>query len=108
MSPLNGSRFIINVPETEIQSTDRICFQIEQAHWFYEDFIRESQPALPAFTLKKFASEMFRRCTILAELFPDQRSEEIYKRFMAYKMHVPVCGAIILNEQLDKARCCCF
>ncbi|CAH1761133.1 7197_t:CDS:10 [Entrophospora sp. SA101] len=38
------SRFIINVPEEELSSIERICFQIEQAHWFYEDFVREQNP----------------------------------------------------------------
>jgi hypothetical protein len=54
-SPLY-SRFIINVPEAELASVERICFQVEQAHWFYEDFIREIKPDLPSFQLKTFSA----------------------------------------------------
>lgn len=50
------SRFIINVPEAELSSVERINFQVEQAHWFYEDFIRELKPELPSFQLKTFSA----------------------------------------------------
>lgn len=96
------SRFIINVPESEIATTDRICFQIEQAHWFYEDFSREMDPTLPGFTLKRFAGEMFQRCPLLQEFMVDQDVAAIYASFVAYKTHVPVCGCLILNERMDK------
>ncbi|RCH95110.1 mRNA-decapping enzyme subunit 2 [Rhizopus stolonifer] len=52
-----SSRFIINVPEVELASVERICFQVEQAHWFYEDFVREIKPDLPSFQLKTFSAK---------------------------------------------------
>jgi hypothetical protein len=30
------TRFIYNLPETELSHIERLFFQIEQAHWFYE------------------------------------------------------------------------
>ncbi len=33
------TRFILNLPEEELSSSDRLFFQMEQAWWFYEDFI---------------------------------------------------------------------
>ena len=30
------SRFILNLPGNELSSADRIFFQLEQAHWYYE------------------------------------------------------------------------
>jgi len=51
------SRFIINCPREELNSLPRICFQVEAAHWFYEDFYREETPSLPAFSLKSFAKK---------------------------------------------------
>lgn len=30
------ARFIYNLPETELSHIERLFFQIEQAHWFYE------------------------------------------------------------------------
>ncbi|KAJ1991865.1 mRNA-decapping enzyme subunit 2 [Coemansia sp. RSA 1358] len=95
-----ASRFIINVPEEELQEIERICFQIEQAHWFYDDFVREKNPSLPSMTLKTFAGRMFRHCPLLSQWAHD--SEAAYQTFLEYKFKVPVCGAIILNPNLDK------
>ncbi|KAI8822425.1 uncharacterized protein EV422DRAFT_523949 [Fimicolochytrium jonesii] len=94
------SRFIINVPEEELSSVERICFQIEQAHWFYEDFVREENPRLPSFSLKNFCAQFFRHCPLLHRWAHDH--ETAFQNFMQYKVRVPVCGAIILNEKMDK------
>jgi hypothetical protein len=32
------TRFILNLPDEELQSADRIFFQLEQSWWFYDDF----------------------------------------------------------------------
>ncbi|KAF9924467.1 mRNA-decapping enzyme subunit 2 [Linnemannia zychae] len=95
-----SSRFIINVPDEELASVERICFQIEQAHWFYEDFIREQNPALPSFNLKSFSAKFFQHCPLLHEWANEH--ETAYANFMEYKIRVPVCGAIILNDAMDK------
>lgn len=97
---MQNSRFIINVPEEELQEIERICFQIEQAHWFYEDFVREENKALPSMSLKTFAARMFKHCPLLSQWA--HNSETAYQNFLDYKFKVPVCGAIILNQQMDK------
>lgn len=84
-----------------MSSIERICFQIEQAHWFYEDFVREESPHLPSFTLKQFSNQIFKHCLILHKWANDH--ETAFANFIDYKIRVPVCGAIILNEKLDKA-----
>ena len=102
------SRFIVNVPESEIATVERCCFQVEQAHWFYEDFLRDNSATatsntLPHYTLKAFAGEMFARCPLLEGFLAQHGSAAaIHERFMAYKANVPVCGAILLNPTLDK------
>ncbi|KAF9328565.1 mRNA-decapping enzyme subunit 2 [Podila minutissima] len=95
-----SARFILNLPEEELRSVERIFFQIEQAHWFYEDFIRERNPALPSFSLKKFSAKFFQHCPLLHEWSTEH--ETAFANFMEYKIRVPVCGAIILNEAMDK------
>ncbi|KAF9571097.1 mRNA-decapping enzyme subunit 2 [Mortierella alpina] len=95
-----SSRFIINVPDEELASVERICFQIEQAHWFYEDFVREQNPSLPSFNLKNFSAKFFQHCPLLHEW--SNEHETAFANFMEYKIRVPVCGAIILNEAMDK------
>ncbi|ORX82751.1 DCP2-domain-containing protein [Basidiobolus meristosporus CBS 931.73] len=97
------SRFIINVPDEELASVARICFQIEQAHWFYEDFVREINSALPMFSLRNFSAKNILyddHCSLLHHWANEH--EKAYNDFLQYKFRVPVCGAIILNEKLDK------
>ncbi|CEP12179.1 hypothetical protein [Parasitella parasitica] len=62
-----SSRFIINVPEAELSSVERICFQ---------------------------------HCPLLHQWAHEH--ERAYADFMQYRFRIPVCGAIILNTNLDK------
>ncbi|QDS77216.1 hypothetical protein FKW77_002837 [Venturia effusa] len=94
-----SARFIINCPPEELISQGRLCFQIEEAQWFYEDFIRPLDPKLPSKDLRTFCADMFRHCPILAP-YSDQ-ADEVYTAFMAYKTRVPVRGAIMLNHNMD-------
>lgn len=95
-----SSRFILNLPESELASVERVCFQVEQAHWFYEDFVRESNPQFPSFPLKKFSQIFFRACPVLHRWNSD--FEIAFNNFMQYKTRVPVCGAIMLNDRWEK------
>lgn len=72
------------------------------SHWFYEDFMREENPKLPSLPLKKFSAMLFRECPLLHRWRDDH--EEAFTQFMQYKTRVPVCGAIMLNDSLDKVR----
>lgn len=93
------SRFILNIPDEEAHSIERIGFQIEQAHWFYEDFVREENPKLPSYSLKNFSFLFFASCPTLKQFYPNR--EFVYSEFLKYKVRVPVCGAIIVDESLS-------
>ncbi|PPQ69638.1 hypothetical protein CVT26_001514 [Gymnopilus dilepis] len=95
-----SSRFILNLPDEELASLERLCFQVEQAHWFYEDFIREENTKLPSLPLKKFSEMLFHACPLLHQWSDDH--EQAFNNFMQYKTRVPVCGAIMLNDAMDK------
>jgi mRNA-decapping enzyme subunit 2 len=93
-------RFILNCPEEEHESMDRLFFQIEEAHWFYEDFYRENCKTLPELKFRDFVEKIFAHCPLLA---PYRSKVDAHTQsFYQYKSGVPVCGAIILNETLDK------
>jgi mRNA-decapping enzyme subunit 2 len=94
-------RFIINLPVEELSLVERICFQIEESQWFYEDFIRPRDPTLPSLPLKPFCLAMLRHCPLTANYTPEVH-ESAWLRFMAYKSRVPVRGAIMLNEDMTK------
>jgi mRNA-decapping enzyme subunit 2 len=93
-------RFIINLPEEELGSPERICFQIEEAQWFYEDFIRPLDPTLPSLNLRKFCDLIFAHCPLLSQF--SQLSAASYSEFLAYKTRVPVRGAIMLNDDMSE------
>ncbi|KIY52709.1 DCP2-domain-containing protein [Fistulina hepatica ATCC 64428] len=91
-----ASRFIVNLPTFELSSVERVCFQVEQAHWYYEDFVRPSNEKLPTIPLRKFTALMFKASELPYD--PD----EAFDTWMEYKTEVPVCGAIMLNDAMDK------
>ncbi|KAI1762535.1 hypothetical protein GGR53DRAFT_501398 [Hypoxylon sp. FL1150] len=95
-------RFIINLPREDLESVARICFQIEEAQWFYEDFIRPLDPNLPSMSLRSFSLKMFQHCPLLAS-FSIENHIRAFEEFMQYKTRVPVRGAVMLNDNMDAA-----
>lgn len=84
---------------------DRLFFQIEQCHWFYEDHIKANSPHLPKFTkLKTFAANIFLHCDILAS--KRHQFEELYDQFSAYKSLIPTNGCILLNKDCTEVVLC--
>lgn len=94
-------RFIINLPREELESVERICFQVEEAQWFYEDFIRPLDPALPSMSLKAFALRIFQHCPLMSQ-WSHYHHITAFSEFLAYKTRVPVRGAIMLNQDMDE------
>ena len=94
-------RFIINLPREELESVERICFQVEEAQWFYEDFIRPLDPALPSLNLKTFAMRIFQHCPLMSQ-WSHYHHMVAFSEFLAYKTRVPVRGAIMLNQDMDE------
>jgi mRNA-decapping enzyme subunit 2 len=80
---------------------ERICFQVEEAQWFYEDFVRPLDPALPSLSLKAFAMRIFQHCPLMSE-WSHYHHMTAFSEFLAYKTRVPVRGAIMLNESMDE------
>ena len=105
-----SSRFIVNLPSDELSSIERICFQVEQAHWFYEDFLRPLNPSLPSLGLRRFSSSLLHTASMIVPLIQQyitggsgqQDLEAAFDEFLKYKTRVPVCGAILLAEDWNK------
>ncbi len=93
-------RFIINLPEEDLSSVARICFQVEEAQWFYEDFIRPLDPSLPSMSLRSFCLRIFQHCPLLSAFSADNHMRA-FEEFLLYKTRVPVRGAIMLNRAMD-------
>ena len=73
---------------------------MEEAQWFYEDFIRPIDPTLPSLHLKDFCLAIFQHCPLLSA-FTDDQHLAAYQEFLGYKTRVPVRGAILLNHEMD-------
>ncbi|KAF4584286.1 mRNA decapping protein 2, Box A [Ophiocordyceps camponoti-floridani] len=93
-------RFIINLPQEDLSSVARICFQVEEAQWFYEDFVRPLDPTLPSMSLRTFCLRIFQHCPLLAS-FSAENHAQAFEEFLQYKTRVPVRGAIMLNQAMD-------
>ena len=101
-----ATRFLTHLPATELRTADRLFFQIEQAHWFYEDFLADAPGAkLPHLHLGAFAEKLFESCELLKpmkEAFPN-----LMKDFRAYKNSIPVCGCVLLDPSLTRVVLVC-
>jgi mRNA-decapping enzyme subunit 2 len=80
---------------------ERICFQVEEAQWFYEDFIRPLDPSLPSLSLRAFSLRIFQHCPLFSQ-WSAQHHTTAFAEFLAYKSRVPVRGAILLSEAMDE------
>ncbi|TAQ87410.1 hypothetical protein B7494_g4248 [Chlorociboria aeruginascens] len=95
-------RFIINLPQDDLSTVPRICFHIEEAQWFYEDFIRPQNPSLPSLNLRDFFRRISTHCPILQAISKDNDTfTQAFEEFLQYKARIPVRGAIMLNEAMD-------
>lgn len=93
-------RFVVNLPHDELSSFQRIGTHVEEAHWFYEDFIRPLDPTLPQMNLRVFSLKLLAHCPLTAHCTPDLL-EKAYAHWIGYKKRIPVRGAILLNEAMD-------
>ena len=100
-----SARFILNLPEEDLSSYERLGFQVEQAYWFYLDFYRDSDTSLPKYKLMTFARELFKHCPSLHS--HQHECDIVIEKFTTYKKQIPVCGSIILNQTMDRVLLVC-
>ena len=100
------TRFILNLPASELETADRLFFQLEQAWWFYEDWICDKNPEkqLPRFkNFKPFAKELFE----YSEFLPDvSLFTDMWLEFATYKRGITNYGCILLSEDYSKIVLC--
>nr|CCA20330.1 mRNA decapping enzyme putative [Albugo laibachii Nc14] len=95
------SRFLVNLPRSELTTTERLFFQLEQCYWFYEDFYADNFPKeCPHLKFHEFARKMFSHCLLLKP--HAENWERMYEEFKTYQSQVPVIGCILLNAQENK------
>ncbi|KAI5962646.1 DCP2 [Candida pseudojiufengensis] len=92
-------RFLINVPEEDLSSIERIFFQVEEAHWFYLDFVRQLNPNLPALKMRNFSTKILEKCPLIWK-WGDPT--DALSRFGKYKSTIPVRGVALFTKDLSK------
>jgi mRNA-decapping enzyme subunit 2 len=95
-----ASRFVVNCPTEEQESINRCMWQVEAAHWFYDDVVRRHQDGLPFLNFKDFTMAFLKACPSLN--LDDESISRSLNLFAKYKRRVPVCGAIMLNSAMTK------
>lgn len=93
-------RFLVNLPPGELESVDRLFFQLQQAHWYYLDFFVEFSPDLPKLSFRDFSRAMFEHCPLLRG--QAHRFEELREGFKEYMSSIPVYGCILLNSDMTR------
>ncbi|EIJ89668.1 mRNA-decapping enzyme subunit 2 [Nematocida parisii] len=97
LDDLSG-RFISCLPLSELRNSERLFFQVEEAHWFYEDHYRRGY-GLPYLNLKEFTFQLIAHNEHLKGAI---KVDEDFKKFLRYKKIVPVFGALIFNSEMTK------
>lgn len=92
-------RFLVNAPDEDLSSIERIFFQVEEAQWFYLDFVRQLNPLLPNMKMKSFAPALLSKCPLLWR-WGDPR--DAITKFGKYKSTIPVRGIALMNKDLTK------
>lgn len=94
-----NARFLVNLPEEEM-SLVRVYWQAEQAHWFYEDYLRPLNPLLPSLGQRQFTHLIIASSPLYADTEIDY--DAVWEEYCAYKKMVPCCGGILINDTADK------
>ncbi|EDV26991.1 uncharacterized protein TRIADDRAFT_22739, partial [Trichoplax adhaerens] len=93
------SRFIINIEEEDREDVVRLCFQVEQAYWFYLDFFCAESANNPAMNMTGFAKINILNYFISTEFA--YKVDDIIRDWKQYKSNIPVYGAILLDESVE-------
>lgn len=92
-------RFVVNVPKEDLSSLERVCFQVEEGQWFYTDFVRLLNPALPSMKMKSFAPRILSKCPLIWKW---GNPSDALSQFGKYKSTIPVRGIALMNKDLSK------
>ena len=91
-----SARFLIPLPQSEREDLVRVCFMVEQAHWFYMNHYSNMECG----TMKELAAHLFHHVPYLRP--HSHRVWDIVELWREYKLGVPTHGAVILNKRMDK------
>jgi mRNA-decapping enzyme subunit 2 len=95
-----ASRFLINIPYEVKEDAVRICFKVEEAWWFFQDFYMKDAKLGRKPVFNEFAAAMFQHVAFLRPMAGGL--DRLLREWRAHKLAVPTCGAVLLSPALDK------
>ena len=99
-----AARFLLNLPSNELPSVDRLFMQLQQAHWFYEDFYVDMYEHIEHLSGREFSRIMFHTCPLL-ERYKSQHAD-FYEQFKQYISSIPVYGTIMFTKGMKDMVLC--
>lgn len=94
-----GIKFFYNLPDSELNNFERLLYQLQQAYWYYHDnyIVNNKYNYLPKYKEKNFITQFFKQSPWLHNQL--HTFNNIYDKFKKYINSIPVCGAILINDQ---------
>ncbi|KAI6205916.1 hypothetical protein M3Y94_00846300 [Aphelenchoides besseyi] len=96
-------RFVDNIPEAEKDEPVRVCFQLEQAHWYYVDYYCEGdhcEEMCPNLGFRDFVKVVVGYSTSLMKY--KNNVDDIIDQFRQYKSLIPTYGAVMFDPSLTQ------
>jgi len=94
-----SAKFLINLPDEELNDLIRLFFQIELAHWFFLDFYcTQEENSIYSCGIKQFAQQLFEHIPFLNHHVPNLNT--LLEQWRSYKQSVPTYGTILLTSDM--------
>ena len=75
-------------------------------HWFYDDYLRPLNPALPPLSQKHFSKVIIASSPLYSHLVDEDglpiNYDLTWDRYTTYKRMVPTCGVVLINAERTK------
>lgn len=91
-------RFISTLADREL-TIERLYFHLQQAHWYFIDFLADPDRGIPALSGGEFRRALFERSPSLNSYY--SRESEFTGRFKEYLSRIPSHGGILLDDALE-------
>jgi 8-oxo-dGTP pyrophosphatase MutT (NUDIX family) len=92
-----SSRFLVNLPASELISFDRVFYHLQCASWFYHDYLRH-QYNTQQLSTRNFCHMMFSQSDLLQPYL--SQFDQLYTSFVDYMNNISVYGCIIWSTNL--------
>lgn len=97
------ARFILNLPQEYLSNHIQLCFAIQEAYWWYDDYwFDQHTTQLPKLSLRTFGLLLCERCPLLRLYLTADSYGTFVDQWRQYCRTIPLRGAILLNNTLTK------